>query len=822
MPAPFARLWPALPTFEAVLEQSKQALEAATYPRPQEGPARTFLMGAAVLSPPDGFGDVWFVWVHPRSAREWALQHSAELPPDWGPYAMYPLAVLDAMCPSGRYSVDEEVWPPERIAGLTAELFPSSSPEELQEEAALAYRMWQRTRWVMRVLRGGVDGPLLTPELLSNYEEERAFPHFAHTPGCAAFWPLALWLTEGSERLGELAAACEQPLVRNLVVTLRQLEAGERESLGGVPLCGYREPLRALVSQARAGREALRDVRELDMWWEWEPIAWGFKDMPRLRRIEASGAHGISPDIAHLKALEELVADRSYFASLRPELFQLPRLRRLHVMRSVTGHDVLGPLPDALGDLARLEELVLWRCGVTQLPASIGKLRALRWLVVTGSPLATLPPELARLEALEELSLAETRAAGNPEAMATVARLPGLRRLGLREADALADTLAGARVESLDLSAAKLPLEKALPVLEQLPRLRRLVLTQWQEEVPSGRLARLKLEELVVGGEHLRMDGVVNALLDMPSLRALSFSQGVRERTMRVPSLPVQLGELRNLERLDLICSSARKLPPQLKQLSRLRQLQLKNCIYLPKGLLELLHALPGLESLTLSKMPPADELARALRGMKGLRHLDLRATWSNVLPEGIGKVRALEEIVLPYDLHRLPDGLARLERLRVVTMDRSGSPGRPLIENLEVLGRLSSLEELVLDGVGLERLPRYLEGASRLRVLSLQDNDFSAEGVKGLVEFATRLPALRVLALGDSLRLSSPWRADDVRRMQRLSFLDTLVLSQSEEELPASLKNLLRGMLPDTRICSWWDWRPRRHPGLYPGLHHP
>ncbi|PTL83390.1 hypothetical protein [Vitiosangium sp. GDMCC 1.1324] len=110
--------------------------------------------------------------------------------------------------------------------------------------------------------------------------------------------------------------------------------------------------------------------------------------------------------------------------------------------------------------------------------------------------------------------------------------------------------------------------------------------------------------------------------------------------------------------------------------------------------------------------------------------------------------------------------------------------------------------------------------------MLSLKDNDFSEEGIDALVEFATRLPSLRVLALDMSLPLK-PWRADDLRRMGRLSFLDTLSIMQSEEEMPERLENLLRGLLPDTDVRSRWTWRQasgglRGRTVLDPGLQHP
>jgi Leucine-rich repeat (LRR) protein len=65
----------------------------------------------------------------------------------------------------------------------------------------------------------------------------------------------------------------------------------------------------------------------------------------------------------------------------------------------------IGELPEEIGRLARLEELLVDRCTLTSLPAEIGELANLRVLDLSSNPLESLPDELGRLSNLRELRL---------------------------------------------------------------------------------------------------------------------------------------------------------------------------------------------------------------------------------------------------------------------------------------------------------------------------------------------------------------------------------------------------------------------------------
>ena len=72
----------------------------------------------------------------------------------------------------------------------------------------------------------------------------------------------------------------------------------------------------------------------------------------------------------------------------------------------LSGEDIAA-LPEALGDLEDLEELVLWRCSdLAALPESLGRLGNLRALDLSEcSRLSALPAAIGSLRALESLQL---------------------------------------------------------------------------------------------------------------------------------------------------------------------------------------------------------------------------------------------------------------------------------------------------------------------------------------------------------------------------------------------------------------------------------
>ena len=163
----------------------------------------------------------------------------------------------------------------------------------------------------------------------------------------------------------------------------------------------------------------------------------------------------IPAEFGGLIHLERLDLAFNYFLEgpVPPEFFDLTELRYLRLYRT----SLSGPLPSAIGRLARLETLDWGRSGLTgPVPPELGRLAQLRHLRIGSNSMVgeiprqlgsltrlvhldlqsnrltgPLPPELARLPALEYLRLGDNRLSGRIPA--ELGDLTGLSWLDLRE-----------------------------------------------------------------------------------------------------------------------------------------------------------------------------------------------------------------------------------------------------------------------------------------------------------------------------------------------------------------------------------------------------
>jgi len=142
-------------------------------------------------------------------------------------------------------------------------------------------------------------------------------------------------------------------------------------------------------------------------------------EVARLRRLEKLGLMAPSLDdrafelLAKVPTLRELTV--TVDAPLPPGLGELRGLTRLWVRGKVK------VLPEALGQLSELEELILYESKVETLPSSIGALSKLTRLSTTKcGGLRSLPDSLARCERLTELRLDDTRFPAPPPVLAAL------------------------------------------------------------------------------------------------------------------------------------------------------------------------------------------------------------------------------------------------------------------------------------------------------------------------------------------------------------------------------------------------------------------
>ncbi len=236
--------------------------------------------------------------------------------------------------------------------------------------------------------------------------------------------------------------------------------------------------------------------------------------------LVADGALDAVPaEIGRLTRLTRLTLSSLPLRSLPPELGDLASLRSLRISGGLTsGHpSTVEHLPDSIGRLACLEELILWHIPLTALPSSLGGLASLRRLTVAFASFSALPDSARELTSLEELSL-----------------------------------------RSLPMDASAL-----VEVLVPLPRLRRLSLEYFREVTIPRELASLaSLAELLV--PHCMKLGVEEGFAPPPQLALLTVPTWSLDATARArldAALPRKLWSGRNEGRERVYRRKAPKAP---------------------------------------------------------------------------------------------------------------------------------------------------------------------------------------------------------------------------------------------------------------------
>lgn len=245
------------------------------------------------------------------------------------------------------------------------------------------------------------------------------------------------------------------------------------------------------------------------------------------------------------------------------------------------------------------------------------------------------------------------------------------------------------------------------------------------------------------------------------------------------------LRELPNLEELYLADLGLSAIPPEVEGLTKLTTLFLgKNAIsdLTPLSRLPSLIDL-SLESCGLKKLPDAVLVLKglevlglygnditsltALKALPNLRALYVGQNRIRKIPRELCKLKHLRILDLVgnyllkepgalWDLTQLEDlgvsngrtsqvigpGVYRLTNLRALTLDFRQDGSRDLLEGLRGVGALTKLEQLIIQGANLKRLPDEIRALTSLRELVVRDK--SLEDIGALRD----LPALEKLDL--------------------------------------------------------------------------
>jgi Leucine-rich repeat (LRR) protein len=421
-----------------------------------------------------------------------------------------------------------------------------------------------------------------------------------------------------------------------------------------------------------------------------------------------------------IQAYDEVSIDRPFLQDLEDLFVSATHVRRLSI------NSFSGKRLPPIASMRYLEELEIYRGNyLLTLPADIGELKNLKVFKMHTTRSCVLPPLFGKLKNLEELSLDGVSDDGNLTAI-----LSGLTALKKLRIQALAGT-------TLSLPHANpLPVEELevvnceelvqLDILKNMPRLKKLTLFRNPKlySFPASMHALKQLQDLRIEVEQLQgIPDVIGELTNLekvyltsqkwqgdkaPDAFVISPAIGklhkLRELSLEpqywnLPAvqIPETIGELTQLEQLNVYCLPLGPLPGSLGKLHKLQKLELRWC--------------------QLTALPPQ------IGELQGLEHLNLEHNQFNTLPAQIGLLKNLRKLILNRNpLTLLPDETGDCENLEVLevdNMDAETKADERLTRIPEGIGKLSKLISLKINGIFTE-LPESIGELQHLHTLDL------------------------------------------------------------------------------------------------------
>ncbi|GAA4016717.1 hypothetical protein GCM10022408_32800 [Hymenobacter fastidiosus] len=205
-------------------------------------------------------------------------------------------------------------------------------------------------------------------------------------------------------------------------------------------------------------------------------------------------------------------------------------------------------------------------------------------------------------------------------------------------------------------------------------------------------------------------------------------------------TLYARLGELHNLEELNLSLSHLPALPPGFANLKRLKKLDLgyNHLTLFPAEL----YQLDSLQELNLA-WNRLDSIPPSIAHLKSLRVLNLDDNHLVRYPEAVNALVSLRELHLGNaNLHVLPGSISRLQHLEVLGLKGFwNNKYRNQMVDLGALLALPQLRSLNLQGGLADKLPGAIYRMPKLEELNIEWNDLDSTSID-----LRRLPNLKKL----------------------------------------------------------------------------
>jgi Leucine-rich repeat (LRR) protein len=414
--------------------------------------------------------------------------------------------------------------------------------------------------------------------------------------------------------------------------------------------------------------------------------------------------------------------------------------------------------------LKNLEEFTCVKCRGLDLAAlfnQLAQLHKLKKLDLSGGTYKIIPNNIKWLTKLESLNLKDNNMAALPD---SIVFLQQLKVLNLEHCAYLYDDnvyalLKHLNVEDLNFSASGFfEINNGICEVKSLKRLD--VSVNDIKAVPDSFNRLTKLEYLNLGKNlNLDLTRSVVALAALPALKELLLSE------CSITSLPLDIGKIVTLQKLDLKGNKLSDIPLTFGNLANLEYLDLG---YFEMG----------------SRMNKISDLGPGFGNLKKLKYLNLAGNQLATLPEGFAGLTDLTELNLSLNkLPGFPQSVTKLTRLKNLDLSLNEGGSIP-----EAVGNLTALEVLHLDGnffVQAEKkikvLPAQLCQLTNLRELTLKDNV-----IEQLPDCIGNLAKLEKLDLRDNLLASLP---ASFTQLKSLKWLD--LKSNEITALPADFYNL-------------------------------
>jgi Leucine-rich repeat (LRR) protein len=191
-----------------------------------------------------------------------------------------------------------------------------------------------------------------------------------------------------------------------------------------------------------------------------------------------------------------------------------------------------------------------------------------------------------------------------------------------------------------------------------------------------------------------------------------------------------RLGELYNLEELDLHLSNLKVLPEGFRNLKRLKKLNLgyNQLTSFPV----LLFELDSLRELNL-EWNRLDSIPATVARLRHLKVLNLDDNRLNRYPMAVNAIVSLQELFLSNaNLRVIPDQIRQLVNLEVLNLDGFwNSQRKNRLQDIAAIGSLSKLRSLSIKENGtIEAIPPELYQLKELEELNLQANPIDSAGI--------------------------------------------------------------------------------------------